>query len=134
MYRCVMCGVVEESITPSIDPRYGHGKCRACGKMRDFIRDDVAEGVRRKDEGQSSARGHVSTWSQAAQEWILRKQPGMTYTSEDITADLGQPPSSGAVGAVMTAMAKMGYHRKYFISKAQRPNQHAAEIWMWIRQ
>lgn len=133
MYRCAKCGAASEGVTPSFDPRYGSGKCRECGKDRSFVRDDISEGRRLKEEGQEIASGHVMSWSEAAQDWIRRRTKGSMYTSEDVTADLGQPPSSGAVGAVMTAMAKMGYHQKHQIVKARRPNQHAAEIWVWVR-
>ena len=135
MYRCTDCGVASSDVTPSWDPRFASGKCASCGyKVRSFTLDSVEDGKRLKEAGQERAEGHVAPWSERARRWIVNQPRGATYTSEDITADLGQPPSSGAVGAVMTGMAKGGYHEKYMLVKAQRPNQHAAEIWTWIRR
>jgi hypothetical protein len=134
MYRCIECGTTSEDVVLAWDPRFAKGKCSNCDfKTRTFTRDSVEEGKNLKTKGQEQAEGHTPKWSDLARQWIERKIPGVTYTSEDITAELGQPPSSGAVGAVMTGAAKSSLHRKYRLVKAERPNQHAAEIWEWIR-
>ena len=86
-----------------------------------------------KEIGQARAIAAAPKWSVRARQWIERQCPGVTYTSEDITAALGQPPSSGAVGATMTGAAKSGLQRKYRLVQARRANQHGAEIWEWIR-
>lgn len=56
---------------------------------------------------------------------------GETFTSEDVTAKVGQPPSSGAVGARINAAAKRGLIEHVGYTKARRANQHGAELRTW---
>lgn len=71
--------------------------------------------------------------------WLIRARhalyvlaaAGQPFTSEDITARVGQPPSSGAVGALMNAASREHAIQKVGRRKAIRQNQHAAEISEW---
>jgi hypothetical protein len=134
MYRCLVCGghTPESVIGPGIAPGFGVGRCQSCRRYTQHR--VIPDGDALKAEGQALVvSGRAATWSETAIRWIESQPTGSVYTSETITGWLGQPPSSGAVGAVMTGAAKRGLHRKHIIVKAQRPNQHSAEIWQWIR-
>lgn len=72
-------------------------------------------------------------------EWIYRAicrlrylaRSGDTFTSEDVTVAVGQPSSSGAVGALMNTAARQGWIVRVGFEKAVRDNQHAALITQW---
>lgn len=56
---------------------------------------------------------------------------GRPFTSEDLTALVGQPPSPNAVGAVVNGAARAGWIERAGFVKAERANQHAALISRW---
>ncbi len=99
---------------------------------------DVDEGLRRKAEGQERAEtgysqrdGWGARFDAAVKALAMSRRP---FTSEDVTARVGMPPSGSpsAVGARMTAAAKRGWIRKTGRTvKAERPNQHAAMLTEW---
>jgi hypothetical protein len=100
---------------------------------------DLAEGIRRKEEGQARASNGYSqldNWPHRFDTTVeMLAQRRVPFTSEDATAITGLPPagSPSAVGARMTAAAKRGIIRKTGrYVKAERPNQHAAVIAEWI--
>ncbi len=129
-------------LVPGLISNLATGRCAGeKGKpMRTFRRDerDLAEGERRKAEGQQRA---TTSWTQR-DGWntrfdsVLERMAlkGVLFTSEDITAEVGLPTSGSpsAVGARMTAAAKRGLIRKTGrMLKAERPNQHAALLTEW---
>jgi hypothetical protein len=147
-WRCVHCGHVrvpgEPPITPLLEP-YGHARCQVEGINRTFRLErpagerDLAEGIRRKEEGQARASNGYSqldNWPHRFDTTVeMLAQRRVPFTSEDATAITGLPPagSPSAVGARMTAAAKRGIIRKTGrYVKAERPNQHAAVIAEWI--
>lgn len=99
---------------------------------------DLPRGVALKEEGQDRAANGFSQrdgWGErfdaAVKALALTREP---FTSEDVTAKVGLPPSGSpsAVGARMTAAAKRGDIRKTGRRvAARRPNQHAAELTQW---
>lgn len=115
-------------VAVTIDPRYAIGRC-LCPSDEPWRL--VSDPVALKEEGQARATSASLSWTVRAREWLRARPRGSTYTSEDLTADLGQPPSSGAVGSVMTWGARQGLHRKVGRRQATRPNQHAAELTVW---
>lgn len=62
---------------------------------------------------------------------------GVEFTSEAVTAKVGQPTDSdgrakpNAVGARFSAAANRGLIIRVGFTKAQRPNQHAAMLSLW---
>ena len=65
------------------------------------------------------------------QELERRAAQGVPFTSEDVTHSVGQPPSSGAVGARINAAARRGIIEHVGYTKARRANQHGAELRTW---
>jgi len=104
---------------------------------------DFGEGLRRKDEGTSRARGNASNveFNHNAQQFFFGLKTGDTFTLDDLTkfAGLpgdGSPNSANAVGAWILGMQKAkfiewtGGHEQ-----SSRPERHAAlnKIWRKIR-
>lgn len=60
---------------------------------------------------------------------------GTRFTSETITARIGQPPHHpNTVGALISALARAGViHPTGERVKAVRPNQHSAKLEVWAR-
>jgi hypothetical protein len=89
-----------------------------------------------RDAGMTAALGRAKSWVDAARVVIAwRARKGDPFTSEDVTAVVGQPPegcSPNAVGAVMNAAAKAGQIRRVGDAQARRRNQHATRIGLWV--
>lgn len=147
-WRCTRCEHVYETASPhwarGIDPRFRYGRCRLCqGKLKTpatFVLleqpRDVAQGETLKRAGMAAAvettERHEIGWVEAFDEELRRlARAGEPFTSEDVTAAVGQPPSSGAVGARMAAAARRGTIVAIGHRKAERVNQHATEIKLW---
>lgn len=66
---------------------------------------------------------------------VTALRTGTRFTSETITAIVGQPPHNpNSVGALTSACATLGLCRATGRHvKARRPNQHGAEIKVWRR-
>ena len=82
----------------------------------------------RRAEHASIPSGWVTAFDAELRGFAAR---GGEFTSEDITALVGQPPSSGAVGARMNAAAQRGLIVRTGDIKANRPNQHRTRISTW---
>jgi len=61
----------------------------------------------------------------------LLARSGRRFTSEDVTGAVGQPPSSGAVGAILNSASQQGWIARVGYTKAARANQHSAMISEW---
>ena len=95
---------------------------------------DLAEGERRRDEGMALVRGHTDEDYRSAFERVVGDfaRQRRDFTSEDVTARIGQPPNHpNAVGALTRASAVRVGAVKVGRRKAQRANQHATEIAVW---
>ena len=71
----------------------------------------------------------------AFESWVIRLPHGAEFTSEDVTAAVGQPPHhANSVGALINDLARRGC---IFVAgrrvKAKRSNQHSAKIEVWVR-
>lgn len=145
-WRCTRCGHVFHGAaagwTRGLDPRFRYGRCRHCqGKRKTpttFVlvaeQPNRAAGERGKEVGMRAAEfaSIASGWVELFDVELARlAAEGVDFTSEDVTAIVGQPPSSGAVGARMNAAARRGLIRQVGHRKAARANQHATEIKLW---
>jgi hypothetical protein len=65
------------------------------------------------------------------QQLRLLARSGRRFTSEDVTGAVGQPLSSGAVGALLNTAQQQGWLVRAGYTKAVRPNQHGAMISEW---
>lgn len=151
-WRCTTCRrerVVADAfppLLPGLIDKYRSGKCKRCRGSRTFEQVRVetwngpepASGDRLKETGMAIAETAEALtgegWIQRADAVIkslalARKE----FTSEDVTARVGQPHrSSGAVGARMNAAHHRGIIRDTGrMVKAQRPNQHSAKLTVW---
>lgn len=149
-WRCTTCRALREPgdalppLAAGLFDNLAHGKCaHEKGRPnRTFRREeapDLPEGERRKEEGQARADGG---WAQR-DGWTERFDAALThialtrspFTSEDVTTQVGMPPSGSSpsvVGSRMIAAAKRGLIRKTGrMVKAHRPNQHAALLTEW---
>lgn len=74
----------------------------------------------------------LAPWSVLAMQALRRlARTGRRFTSEDVTGAVGQPPSSGAVGALLNTAQQQGWLVRVGYTKAVRPNQHGAMISEW---
>jgi hypothetical protein len=151
-WRCVHCKRVREPGDPdlkdTLTARFRQGRCAGeKGRPLRFFETvpepgqarDVAMGRRLKEKGMGRAEG---TQAVLNPEWSERFDATVTalalsrveFTSEDITARVGRPPSGSgsAVGARVNAAAKKGIIRwTGRMQQAERPNQHAALLKVW---
>jgi hypothetical protein len=150
-WHCVKCKnprLIEHALPPlkpSLTGRYMVGKCRTCRSMAFFeqgparVARDPQLGERLKEHGMKAAASYQASLNP---EWSAKVDATITalalsrreFTSEDITANVGMPPSGSgsAVGARVNAAARSGrivWTGK--MAKAQRPNQHAALLKLW---
>jgi hypothetical protein len=103
---------------------------------------NIEEGRRRRDEGAelaiaaADARSAGLIWKNSFTAAAgICKLPS-EFTSEDITAIVGQPPEGvhpSTVGALMISLAKRGVIEKAGYVQAQRANQHATMLASWRR-
>jgi len=56
---------------------------------------------------------------------------GQPFSSEDVTAVVGQPSNPNTVGALFIGAAKRGVIRKCGYRQSTRPERHAAVIALW---
>lgn len=144
LYRCGSCGRTSVNPgTPGLDSRYRFGPCPkhlgGCGRKRAEHRlvDEQQEQrveARAKEVGMRAAElaSTPSGWVERFDAELERRAAtGVPFTSEDVTYAVGQPPSSGAVGARINAAARRGLIVHVGYTKARRPNQHAAELRQW---
>lgn len=148
MWRCEVCGHEKSpaGLELTVSEFLRLGPCPAeDGRPRRVFRRvdavpagarDVREGERLKAEGQARTTIHDLPWGKRFDHELRSLAYGQEpFTSEDVTARVGMPAqgSPSAVGARMTAAAKKGLIAKTGRRvKAQRPNQHAAELTEWI--
>lgn len=96
---------------------------------------DLAEGERLRDEALAKVQENAELEYRAAFARIVADfaRMGRSFTSEDVTARIGMPPSGSpnAVGALTRAAAMRHGFVKVGRTKAQRTNQHASEITVW---
>lgn len=129
---------------PFIDPNYGTAYCYTCKrrtthkssarrhepKLEALLAGEVA-----KEEGIAQANANPSTapWRVVAMDRAMALAATRTeFTSEDITATVGVPAASGAVGALLSTLARRGVVRRVGFRKAERVNQHAALVSVWV--
>jgi hypothetical protein len=96
---------------------------------------DLSEGQRRKREGieRIGENPAEAPWRARALP-VLRDlaRSGDEFTSEDVTAKVGQPPHPNSVGSLMNTASRQGWIRRSGFVQAERPNQHAALVSRWI--
>jgi len=93
---------------------------------------ELAEALR--DEGQGVVlAGTPDAWQQNFRRSVERlARGGRTFTSEDIVADCGPPPTHhNAVGAMMAALSKQGLIQLVGYQKAHHTAGHARRIGIW---
>lgn len=149
-WRCVTCKRVKEpgdpELLPTLTARFLQGRCAGeKGRPHRFFEPavgnarDLAMGEAGKERGMGQAE---VTQAVLNPEWTDKFDAVVTalalsrveFTSEDVTARAGQPPSGSgsAVGARINAAAKKGIIRwTGAMRKAERPNQHAALLKVW---
>jgi alkylated DNA nucleotide flippase Atl1 len=92
-------------------------------------------GERRKARGIKRVASKTPTYYQQAFERAVRAlaSSGRMFTSEAVTALVGQPPNHpNAVGAMMNGLASQGVIRKTGnYTKAQRDKRHAGLLAEW---
>jgi hypothetical protein len=116
-------------------PLRSNGFCSICFK---WPRPPTpAEGIRRKEVGQSRAvRGADPVWNALFDEVIVQlARSKIPFTSEDVIERIGLPASGShsAVGAKMTGAAKRGLIMKTGRRvKATRSIRHAGELTEWV--
>jgi len=139
LWRCSSCRVVVELEqppgTPTLDDRLrsGHHR-RSTGGCGDEVVWQLVDGQQLKATGMAAATrtSEPSGWVERFDRELERRAAaGTTFTSEDVTHAVGQPPSSGAVGARINAAARRGLIEHVGYAKARRPNQHGAELRTW---
>jgi hypothetical protein len=106
------------------------------------IRIKRSSGTALKEQGMSLALSpdRLSEWKRAFRRSVISHAAnGHAFTSEDVLDDVGLPSSeiatnaNNAVGAMMNAMAKMGYITKTNERRvARRPSSHGRELAVWI--
>lgn len=121
-----------EDVTGTASPSYVSAGCGSCKRIR-LHRAVLPDGAERKAEGQAAVAAAASEWTIRGRHWLRWLVSGQELVSEDVTAELGQPTSSGAVGALMTWAARQGLIVKVGRTQARRRNQHAAELTVWRR-
>jgi hypothetical protein len=91
-----------------------------------------------KQAGMAQALEPVLEWKQQADAAIRQlAATGELFTSEDVTARVGQPTDAdgrarpNAVGAIINANARKGIIERIGFVKATRANQHSALISQW---
>lgn len=92
------------------------------------------EGDRLKAEGVEKISGvpQGAPWRAVAEARLLELcASGRAFTSEDITATVGQPGHPNQVGALLVGATKRGWIERVGYIKADRPNQHSAMISQW---
>lgn len=92
------------------------------------------EGQQRKAEGIARAQANPSAapWRAVAMRHLRELAlTGEPFTSEDVTARAGQPPTPNSVGALMNTASRQGWIVRVGFGQAERANQHAALISEW---
>ena len=92
------------------------------------------EGQQRKAEGIARISGNpmAAPWRAVAMRRLRELAlTGETFTSEDVTAVAGQPPTPNSVGALLSGAARQGWIERVGFAPAERPNQHATIISEW---
>jgi alkylated DNA nucleotide flippase Atl1 len=80
----------------------------------------------------ASSNVRAAPWRAVARIRVLELiRRGETFTSEDITRDVGQPPHPNQVGALLSGFARAGLIVRVGMVNAKRTNQHAALIGEW---
>jgi hypothetical protein len=141
VWRCSACSgkLVEYGAPPgtaTLDARMRNGthlrSTGGCGAKA--VTWQLISGTSLKREGMQAATtsSEPSGWVQRFDTELERRaQSGVTFTSEDVTHAVGQPPSSGAVGARINAAARRGLIEHVGYTRATRANQHGAELRTW---
>ena len=98
-------------------------------------RDEEPKGVLLRNAGCESVRRNAPASYKDSFTNVLERfaNSGEEFTSEDITAVVGQPPNHpNTVGAMMQRAAKKGIIRKCGYCQSVRPKSHAAVIARWV--
>lgn len=137
--NCTNCGHCHHGdLTRTLDPSVYMGRCLECNNGRFFraeeiVPHDLEAGREAKHAGMARTETKHADYAWRFDQEIIRRTPGQELTSEDITAVVGVPPSSGVVGARMNAAAKRGLIVRSGFRPAKRVNQHAALVSVWVR-
>ena len=150
-WRCTSCQREwqpgDAPLTETLTPRYRRGKCPSRGCKRKFRMFEPVAGHARdlplgrelRERGMARAEGTqavlnpdwTARFDAEVQRLALTRQE---FTSEDVTARVGLPPSGSgsAVGARINAARTRGLiHWTGQVRQAERPNQHAALLRIW---
>jgi len=95
----------------------------------------IAEGRRRRDEGQRHLRmaDPLEPWYDNAWRAVkaLADWPG-TFTSDAIRSAAGDPPKPNAMGALLNQAARAGLIEwRGELEQSERPTRHAAWLKVW---
>lgn len=95
----------------------------------------LTEGEKRKADGIARVDANESKdWKYQFRAAVMSMPYGKEFTSESITAIVGQPPHHpNSVGAQMNALARAKAIVLVRFDKAHRSNQHATRIGVWVR-
>jgi hypothetical protein len=97
---------------------------------------NIEEGERRKVAGMELAAARKGDLIHRAQKMMVEAaftRPGLDFTSDDISDDLGREYSDGGawVGAAVRGLALAGISIRAGQRKSQRPSRHANEVKVW---
>lgn len=132
-YYCYNCEDEGERLhvdaTVSADRVYAH--CPACRQYR-LHRPVDGEAAKVAGIAQALANPTDAPWRVVANECIARlAASGVEFTSEDVTREVGVPPSGASVGAILNNAARSGRIVRTGYVNARRVNQHSALISVW---
>ena len=95
----------------------------------------VQFGRQKRDEGMTLVLSHVPESYRCefiATAQMLATKPA-SFTSEDITGIVGDPPNSkNTIGALTAECVKMGFMQNIGHVQAKRPSRHAAVIGLYV--
>ena len=93
-------------------------------------RRQVVEAVR--SEGEQAALSFSREWADVAwDELVTLARSGRHFTADDLTAEIGSPPSAGAVGALFNQGRKTGLIEPIGVATSRRLSRHGGLQRMW---
>ena len=98
--------------------------------MLDAYRDSMINTVR--SEGEQRAFFNAEDWVVEAEAEIARlAQSGAHFSADDIVAEVGPAPSTGAVGAIFRRAARAGVIEPVGVTTSRRVSRHSGLQRMW---
>jgi len=87
-----------------------------------------------RDQGMAQAATHTAPWQVVATQYVTARPRGDVIHPDEVTAAVGVPPSSGAVGALFRTLRISGVVAKGPDSVSRRPGRHLSGVHTWVRR